>query len=306
MCSGTVSPYMTPYITYLPCGERMRAQESFLQGKISRQVMKFAMALPSLSKVASSTRRKQRETTNKADLLGVCLIGKRLSSRNVAPVCSGCLVVGLFPRSKEKLYVITSGDVDRSEWENYILFFQRWNSDKHHDDKLKEYALLDITTTEEDIEFIEGVLIIPIDPKKLGKGSVCSFIRRCGSSGIWTYRPCSVQSEEYATGSLAGSICQIVDGGTSGFAVKTFGLEYKGGKYVLELSEKGDVFETRTEVTGKGSNSLHPRGAVILRKTENQRSPAVAVLKFENDEICPVLLSHVQQSGEFFFHSFVS
>ena len=266
--------------------------------------MKFAMELPSLCKVASSTRRKQRETTDKADLLGVCLIGKRISSRNVAPVCSGCLVVGLFPRSKEKLYVITSGDVNRSEWKNYVLFFQRWNSDKPHDDKLKEYALPDITTTEKDIEFIQGVAIIPIDPKKLGKGSLWSLVRRGGSSGIWTYRPFAVQSEEYVPGFLEGSFCQIVEGGTSGFAVKTFVLEYTGGKYVLKLPEKGHVFKTRTEVTGGGSNCLHPRAAVILRRKENQRSPAVAVLKFENDEICPVLLSQI--SGEYFSHSFVS
>ena len=258
-----------------------------------------------MRRAASSTdTKKQRKTREKADELGVCLIGKRESPSKVVPVCSGCLLKNLFPRSRENLYIIASGDTFPSEarsskWQNYILYFQRWDSDTSYDDKLKEYALPDIRKSEEDIEFFEGILIIPIDPEKLGKGSVLSFIRRCGSSGMLTYRPYPVEFEEYATGSLAGSFCQIVDGGTSGFAVKTFVLEYMSGKYVLKLPEKGHVFKTWTEVTGGGSNSLHARGAVILRRQdqEDQRSLAVAVLKFVNDEISPVPLSQI--SGEY-------
>ena len=244
--------------------------------------------------------KKQRKTKDKADELGVCLIGKRESPSKVVPLCSGCLLRGLFPRCEEKLYIITSGDIDRSEWKNCILYCQRWDTDKPYDDKLKEYALPHIWKSEKGIEFIQGLSIIPIDAKKLGEGSFSSFIRRRGSSGMLTYRPYPVKFEEYDTGSLAGSFCQIVDGGTSGFAVKTFVLEYMSGKYVLKLPEKRDVFKTRSEVTGGGSNSLHPRGAVILRRQgqEDQRSLAVAVLKFVNDEICPVPLSQI--SGEYF------
>ena len=260
-----------------------------------------------MRRAASSTyTKKQRKTIEKADELGVCLIGKRVSPSKVVPVGSGGLLKGLFARARENLYIITSGDTfpskDLSEWQNYILYFQRWDSDKPYDDKLKEYALPDVRKSAEKIEFIEGTLIIPIDPEKLGKGSLLSFMSRCGSSGMLTYRPYPVEFEEYAPGTLAGSFCQIVDGGTSGFSVKTFDLEYMSGKYVLKLPEKGDVFKTRTEVTGGGS--LHPRGAVILRRQdqENQRSRAIAVLKFVNDEICPVPLSQI--SGEYFFHSF--
>ena len=264
------------------------------------------MAMAELMGAASPTyTKKQRKTKDKADELGVCLIGKRVSSSRVVPVCSGCLLQGLFPRSRENLYILTaSGDTfpseDSSEWQNYILYFQRWDSDKPYDDKLKEYALPDVRKSAEKIEFIEGTLIIPIDPEKLGKGSFSSFVSRGGSSGMLTYRPFPVKSEEYVTGSLDGSFCQIVDGGTSGFSVKTFDLRYMSGKYVLKLPEKEDVFKTRTEVTGGGSNSLHPRGAVILKRQDkkDQRSPAVAVLKFVNDEICPVPLSQI--CGEYF------
>ena len=130
------------------------------------------------------------------------------------------------------------------------------------------------SSTENDIHFISGLAIIPIDAKKLRR-----------RSGILKYRPFT--SEETECSSLGGSVCQIVVGNTDAFAVTPYDLENENGEYILKLPEKGISFKTWTELTGGGANSssLHPRGAVFLR-----HGKAVGFLTFLDGKIKSCLL----------------
>lgn len=238
---------------------------------------------------AGTKTRKEVKIAEKADVLGVCLIGKRIPSGSYRAVCSGSVVRNLLKYHSEKVFVITSdiivggrhsGDMCNTLiTKDYRLYFKKWDSSN----ELKVYELHEVTSSK-DIHLISGLAIISIDAKKLRR-----------RSGILKYRPFT--SEETERSSLGGSVCQIVVGNTDAFAVAPYDLEDENGEYVLKLPEKGINFKTWTELTGGGANSssLYPRGAVFLRDGK-----AVGFLTFLNGKISPVFSSQFQTGfGEY-------
>jgi len=238
--------------------------------------------------------RKELKISEKKDVLGVCLIGKRTSSGSYRAVCSASVVRGLleYHGCSEQIFIIT-GDLGKMQsgrkalnTKDYRLYFKTWDSPS----KLKIYELHEVTNSRDKVQFISGLAIIALDAKKLR-----SCLKR---SGILSYRPFTANKEE--TESLGGSVCQIVDGNTDAFAVTPYDLEYieESREYVLKLPEKEVIIKTWSELTGKGVSSLHPCGAVILRS-----GGAVGVLNFVGEKISPVLLSQLQPFGECYYVS---
>ena len=236
--------------------------------------------------------KKDRQIAENADILGVCLLGKHVPRASYRALCSGSVVRGLPEYSQKKIFVITSenivpkekeGDL-QSEWKafntkDYYLYFKRLDSSN----KLKTYKLHEITNSKEQVKFTSGLVIIPIDAKKLNR-----------KSGLKTYRPFKTDKNVTDPSSLHGSVCQIVDGNTNSFDVKPYNLKYINDEYVLELPEKGYTYKNRSELTASGANSnLHAYGAIIL-----QSSLAVGVLNFDH-KISPVLFSQLPGFGKY-------
>ena len=74
--------------------------------------------------------RKECQIEKKREVLGVCLIAKRLHGI-YRGVCSGCVVEvsTLFPNWKRKVCVITHEKIDWSKKQGYRLYFEEMSGD---------------------------------------------------------------------------------------------------------------------------------------------------------------------------------
>ena len=222
-----------------------------------------------------------------ADVLGLCLVGKRVLRRGL---CTGNLARGLQEYS-EKVFLVTSENIVPKEElvdlknsrgvfnrKDYTLYF--WKRDLANCRKL--YDLQNVTNPNERVIFRSSLAIIPIDSKKLRK-----------RSGLKTDRPFTVNKEVTDPRSLEGSVCQIVEGTINSLEVRSYNVECIDGECVLSIPEKGITCRTLSELTANGTNcNLHPFGAGIFKAGN-----LVAVLGFSNDKISPVFLSKVQLSA---------
>ena len=230
--------------------------------------------------------RKDCQIAENREVLGVCLIAKRLHGVYIG-VCSGFVVEvrTLFKNWKRPVCVITDGQTDWSNRQDYRLYFKElpaWSGALGE----RLYELEHVTSSKDAITYSSGLAIIPLDDNKLKK---LLGIRK---SGILTYRPFPVKKKE----SLDGSVCYIIDGGPYGFTVKPYDLEYVNEEYILKLP--GRCFQTFSQLTSQGANNLHPHGAVILKMVK-KTVVAVGALSFVHGKISPVSFSQLTEiAGE--------
>lgn len=235
--------------------------------------------------------RKDCQIEKNREVLGVCLIAERLR-RVYRVVCSGFVVEvrTLFPNWKRKVCVITDKQIDESKKKDYRLYFKelsQWSGAGGE----RFYELERVTSSKDDIIYRLGLAIIPLNDNKLKK-----FLG-LKKSGVLSYRPFSANKKE----SFDGSVCYIIDGGPDGFTVKPYDLECVNEEYILKLPERGErgaIFKSFDELTARGSNNLHPDGAVIL-KTVKKTVVAIGALSFVNGKISPVSFSQLTEiAGE--------
>lgn len=236
------------------------------------------------------TFKRHDQLAQNADVLGLCLVAKRVLRGSHRGLCTGNLSRGLQEYS-EKIFLITSENIVVKEElvdlknrrgifnsKDYVLYF--WKRDLVNCRKV--YKLQDVTNPNERVIFRSGLAIIPIDSKKLRK-----------RSGLTTDRPFTVDKEVTDPRSLEGSVCQIVEGTINSLEVTSYNVECVDGECVLSIPEKGITCRTWSELTANGTNcNLHPFGAGIFKAGN-----LVAVLGSVNDKISPVFLSKVQFSA---------
>lgn len=236
------------------------------------------------------TFKRHDQLAQNADVLGLCLVGKRVLRGRHRGLCTGNVARGLQEYS-EKIFLVTSENIVPKEElvdlknsrgvfnsKDYMLYF--WKRDLANCRKL--YELQNVTNPNERVIFRSGLAIIPIDTKKLRK-----------RSGLKTDRPFTINKEVTDPRSLEGSVCQIVEGTINSLEVRSYNVECIDGECVLSLPEKGITCRTWSELTANGTNcNLHPFGAGIFKAGN-----LVAVLGFLNDKLSPVFLSKVQLSA---------
>lgn len=265
--------------------------------------------MPETSDVSQGQTKKDVAIAKGRGVLGVCLVARNASGTGAyTPLCSGSVVRGLIEleECKKKVYLITSDNIvskkelsklqssDRKAFQqltgDYRLYFKQ-RSDKETKKgpvKLKEYDLGKITSARDEVSFVSGVAIIPIDAQ------VLSFLK--SKSGILDYRPFSINKEEPKSSSSDDLISQIVDGSTDSFAVTPYNVECINGEYCLKLPEQNSDYRTSTELVG--STALRPHGAIILKNSKDVGIQAVGVLTFVDDRVSPVWFSQLQLFGE--------
>lgn len=233
----------------------------------------------------SSIFKKGGQIAARADDWGVFLIAEA-DSDGSSKARSGSVV-----KSPEgNIFLITSelaelnNDNNReSNVRRSTLFFKRWDSVG----KIKQKRVKEVTNLSNgDITFEHGLTIIPVDPKKLAR-----------KSGLKNYRNFTVEllTEQELPG-VNNLICQIVDGSSRSFEVKTFQLEYGNNQYALRRDET--VLKTLSELKNVVCVNSHPSGSVILKKSSAGRSISVGALTFGNDgSICPVFWPQLSRFG---------
>ena len=268
--------------------------------------------MPKITDVAQGPpSRKDVAIAEERGVLGVCLVARR--PRNASglgsyrPLSSGSVVRGLIElqECQKKVYLITSENIvskeelhklqsDRKAFHqqsrDYRLYFKQRSDKEAKEGPIKEYDLGKITSARDEISFVSGVAIIPID----SDAQVLSFLR--SKPGILDYRPFSINKEEPKSSSSDDLISQIVDGSTDSFAVTPYNVECINGEYCLKLPEQNSDYRTSTELVG--STALRPHGAVILKNSKDVGIQAVAVLTFVDDRVSPVWFSQLQLFGE--------
>ena len=241
------------------------------------------------------TSKKDDAIAKEKGVLGVCLVARDVDGTgSYSPLSSGSVVRGLIELQgcQNKVFLITSDNIvskkelsklqresDRKAFHSlkgvYRLYFKQ-RSDKQTTKGSRNFLecnLSEITNANDEVTFVPGVAIIPIDSDALSK-----------RSGILDYRPFGINKEE--TKSSGGLICQIVDGTTDTIAVTPFHVEFvqRNEKCHLKLPVGDRSFSTLTQLK-EYSSSLRPHGAVILEKNSEAVNSfqAVGVLTFVDD-----------------------
>ena len=240
--------------------------------------------LPPITNMAKSgSTLKDRKIAERAHVLGMGLVLKRVTFGGYTEVSTGFLLKGLlkYKECNKKVFFITSDIIVSKEdaceiqsgrkalnTEDYKLCFKKWDSSV----KLRRYRLDKVTSSKEKVAFICGLAIIPISAKKLSS-----------RSGIITYRPFTAIEEK--SESLGDSFCHVVDGSMDGFSVKSFHLVQRNKEYVLELPERGVSFKTLSELTRGGVSSPYLCLGAILKSGE-----AAGFLTFVDGKVMPISL----------------
>ena len=268
--------------------------------------------MPTITDVAQgSPSRKDVAIAEERGVLGVCLVARRPTNASglgsYRPLSSGSVVRGLIElqECQKKVYLITSDNIVSKEelpklqsnrkafhqqTRDYRLYFKQRSDKEAKEGPLKEYDLGKITSAKDEISFVSGVAIIPID----SDAQVLSFLR--SKPGILDYRPFSINKEEPKSSSSDDLISQVVDGSTDSFAVTPYNVECINGEYCLKLPEQNSDYRTSTELVG--STALRPHGAVILKNSKDVGLQAVGVLTFVDDRVSPVWFSQLQLFGK--------
>lgn len=222
---------------------------------------------------------------NRQDVLPVFLIA-RADTRGSFTVCSSGAVLRELPTYKHKgqtcLVTCGLGDVNSLKITNYSLFFLASCSSGN---RTKKKDLKKLTSSKVNIESDQGLIIIPVNKKRSFQWKSC----------LRDYRKFSVKVLTDVERTKANLVCQIIEGRTSSFEVKTCKLEYfydrDCSKYVYALHLGKVVCKTRSDINAEKQN-FYPDGCVILEK---ESALAVGVLTFVDDKISPLFFE--QQSS---------
>lgn len=222
---------------------------------------------------------------NRQDVLPVLLIA-RADTRGSFTACSSGAVLRELPTYKHKgqtcLVTCGLGDVNSLKITDYSLFFLASRSSGN---RTKKKDLKKLTSSKVNIETDQGLIIIPVNKKQRFRGKSC----------LKDDRKFSVKVLTDVERTNANLVCQIIEGTTSSFEVKTCKLEYLYDPdcsmyvYVLHLGKV--VCKTRSDINAEKQN-FYPDGCVILEKDS---ALAVGVLNFVDDKIYPLFIG--QQSS---------
>lgn len=224
---------------------------------------------------------------NCQDVLPVFLTAKA-GTRGSFTECSSGAVLRELPTYKHKgqtcLVLCGLGDVKSLKITDYSLFFLASRSSGN---RTKKKDLKKLISSKVNIETDQGLIIIPVNKKRSFRGKSC----------LKDYRKFSVKVMTDVERTKANLVCQIIEGRTRSFEVKTCKLEYHYDhdssmyEYVLHLGKV--VCKTRSDINAEKQN-FYPDGCVILEK---ESALAVGVLTFVDDKIYPLFFG--QQSSVF-------
>ena len=224
---------------------------------------------------------------NCQDVLPVFLTAKA-GTRGSFTECSSGAVLRELPTYKHKgqtcLVLCGLGDVKSLKITDYSLFFLASRSSGN---RTKKKDLKKLISSKVNIETDQGLIIIPVNKKRSFRGKSC----------LKDYRKFSVKVMTDVERTKANLVCQIIEGRTSSFEIKTCKLEYFYDqdccKYVYVLHLGKVVCKTRSDINAEKQN-FYPDGCVILEK---ESALAVGVLTFVDDKIYPLFFG--QQSSVF-------
>lgn len=224
---------------------------------------------------------------------GVCLVGKRFSGEsiyigrctgNVIEVFPGFLLLvtseSIFSGSKEELAKVKRNPCEWNDKADYVLCFK-----SRKKGELKTYKLDEVSTSNERVIVSEGLVIIPLDSKKL-------------SNNFKRYRPFKASVKKLTDSKpFDGSICRIVKGNTESFMVESYKIEYVNGKECV-LSRAGSSVDTLSKLTANGAfTECLPSGAGIF-----EDGVLTGVLNFIDDQILPAPFWSGALFGKACFH----
>ena len=230
------------------------------------------LSLPGFMPLSSKTSSDYARIKSEA---GVCLVGKRFSGEsNYMGLCSGnviksalagiLLVTGesLFS-SKEELAKVKRNPREWKDKVDYVLCFK-----SRKKGQLKTYQLDDVMTSNRTVIFWEGLVIIPLDSKKL-------------SNNFKKYRPFNASDKKLTDPKpFGGSIGRIVKGNTESFVVESYEIEYVNGKECV-LIRPGSFVDTLSKLTANGAlNECLASGGGIFKD-----GVFTGVLSFIDDQI---------------------
>ena len=208
---------------------------------------------------------------------GVCLVGKRFSDeRHYTGLCSGSVIEqevfpgilflvtseSIFSGGKEELAKVKLNPCEWNDKVDYVLCFK---SPKKGE--LETFKLDEVSTSNERMIFSEGLVIIPLDSKKL-------------THDFRKYRPFKANLKKLTDSKpFDDSSCRIVKGNTESFMVESYKIEYVNGKECV-LSRAGSRFDTLSRLTANGA---FPSGAGIFKG-----DVFTGVLNVTDDQSLPV------------------
>lgn len=153
---------------------------------------------------------------NRQDVLPVFLIA-RADTRGSFTVCSSGAVLRELPTCKHKgqtcLVTCSLGDVNSLKITDYSLFFLASCSSGN---RTKKKDLKKLTSSKVNIESDQGLMIIPVNKKRSFQWKTC----------LKDHRKFSVKVLTDVERTKANLVCQIIEGRTSSFEIKTCKLEY--------------------------------------------------------------------------------
>lgn len=183
-------------------------------------------------------------------VVGLCLVGKK-SSSGTGGLCTGSVV-----SFRESIVLVTSETIIQSEelakvkqsssvWNkgDYVLCFKSRKKDKN---KPKIYNLNDITESNGEVNFDQGLVMVHLDSEKL-------------SGNFKQYRPFKANDNKITDPNpFNGSICRMVNGNAKSFEVESYDIihDTKCGKDVLELRSSWPphaTFDTWSTLTSNGA-----------------------------------------------------
>lgn len=239
--------------------------------------------IPGLMHLSSKNSSDCAQIKNEA---GVCLVGKRFSGGNYIGLCSASVVKlevssrilllvtseSIFSGSKEELAKVKRNPCEWNDKANYVLCFKSPKKGK-----VKTCELDKVITSKEGVIFTKGLVIIPLDSKKLSD-----------KLSFKINRPFKVVNKELTDPKpFDGLICRIVRGHTESFIVESYKIEYVNGKgYVLNRPGpgSGSRFDTLSKLTAGGAvTECLASGAGIFKD-----DVFAGVLIFIGDQILPV------------------